>query len=745
MSSATTRTPYGMFWTPIFYGTAPLLDGCHTDGSSVFLSALSKVQAVGGRACWNLAGGVSNYKDPTTSAFSLAMWKSKVSAQAHVASAITIVNQLIDDGTILAFEMLDDLKPGTSVYPGGVPTAADLDDMAQYAKSFWSRLPCAVRADNLYLQGIAPPSGYTYLDFGWAQWKSSDGAPQANFQSNVNAGFACGLGLMTGFNILNGGSGDDPAWRYQPGTPPKYGMSPKEITDVADAFSQMSTAIGILGWQYLNSTDGTPSYYNLTSIQTSLSYLAGKAVGRPMGPLNTRGLSQGTQPVVVGGQWGVIGNVTVYRTSTAGFINVTYPTGIGAQNLLCAVLYSRDASSKSWVLPSGWVEGQTISGTSQQGGQLCLFYKAATGAETGSQRFDLSGPGGGGIALTAGMFCISGNSTSGVSQLVSAVGSARSWSGGTANMGPVPGITSTISDALVLIVAAKTNDFNNGDPVPDATMSATTGNSQSWNRLFLSTNVSGDDVGVLCDYAFTSGLPSITTKSWTQLVGATSTSASSGPGCGFMMAFAPYRIITGTPPNITELSNFGLTVQSTYSITFVSSGSTPITWSLTTGPSNATLNTSTGQLNWTALSAGTYLFGIQAVNSFGTDQDSMLATVATSSATTTSGGTGPAIVHPTDRTVSAHDLISFLAQATSSNRNNVVTYGFAPGAPAGAFIDTVTGQFLWMPSEEQGPGVYPIVLTATDGVLASASTFTVTVQDVPWSREHGHPNRFQRY
>lgn len=741
MSSATTRTPYGMFWQPVYYGTTPMLDGCHTDGGN-FLSGLSTVQAANARTFINIAGGSSFYKDPSTSAFSLAMWISRLSSQAARTNT-TQMNSLIDDGTIVSFHMLDDLKPGSSVFPGGVPSFADLETMAQRAKSIFSRLPCSVRADNVYLQSIAGASGYTYMDFGWAQWSSSAGSPQPYFQNNVNAGFACGLGTMCGFNLLDGGSGNEAAWRFSPGQASKFGMSPNEITAVADGFSQMSTAIGNLGWQYLNSTDGTPSYYNKTSIQTALTYLASKAVGRVMGPLTTRGLSQGTQPVVVGGQWGVIGSVNGNRTGAPASMNITYPTGIGSQNLIVSLLYLRDSSIRSALLPFGWSEAKAISGNSLQGGQLCAFYKVATGSETGSQTFSFSGPGGATGSVIGKMFVLSGNSTSGVSQVVAGVGSAHSWSAGTSNMGPVPGVTSAISDALILFVAGKTNDFNNGDPVPDATMSATTGDSQSWNRLFLSTNLSGDDTGLLCDYAFTTGLPSITTKSWTQITGGGSNA--SGAGCGFALAFAPYRIISGTPPNITELLDFGITVQSTLSLTFGSSGSTPITWSLTTKPSNATLNASTGQLNWTPLSAGTYLFNVQAVNSFGTDTASMIATATTSSATTTSGGTAPSIVNPGDRTVKAHDLISFLAVATSSNTANILTYGLAPGAPAGAFLDAVTGQFIWLPSEEQGPGVYPIILTATDGVLASASTFTITVQDVPWTREHGHTNRFQRY
>src|SRR5207249_83358 len=55
-----------------------------------------------------------------------------------------------------------------------------------------------------------------------------------------------------------------------------------------------------------------------------------------------------------------------------------------------------------------------------------------------------------------------------------------------------------------------------------------------------------------------------------------------------------------------------------------------------------------------------------------------------------------------------------------------------PGAPTGATIDPNNGVFSWTPSEEQGPGVYPITVRVTDTgnpAKSAARTFTVTVND----------------
>lgn len=746
MSSATTRMVYGMFWQPTYYGTAPLKDGSHTDGGA-YATGVSVLGSAGARSCLNLVGGSSFYKDPATSAFSLAMWISRFSSQA---SRITpeLMNTWIDTGAVLSLHMLDDLKPGSPVFPGGVPNGANLDEMAKRVKSVFTRLPCSVRADNVYLASIAPGPGskYTWLDFGWAQWIWTQGAPLAYFQNNINAGLQCGLGTMLGWNLLDGGQGNDPAWQFRPGNSLKFGMNPTEIRAVADAASQVTMHLGAIGWQYLNSTDGTPSYYNKPEIYSAHEYLASKLIGRVASPVSTRGLSTGSAAVVVG-SWGLVGSVTENRTGDPTFMNVTYPSGLSAGNLICCIVYSRDGSAKSSLQPSGWSTAKAISGTSKQGGQLVMYYKFATGLETGSQRFDFSGTGGGGMAMMAEMFGVSGNTDSSLSFVLAGTGSARSWVG-SSNMGPVPGMTSTNSDPLILVVAAKTNDFNSGDPPAKTVMSATTGDDESWTRLLLVTHSSGDDAGLLCDYMFTLGLASVETKQWSQVSNAGSNT--SGPGCGFMVAFAPYRVFTGAPPSIVDLTDTGVVLNSLFSMTLVSGGSTPITWSVTTGPSNVTLGLSTGLVNWTPLSAGTFQLGFKAVNSWGSDTAGLFVTVANpSSVTTVSGSTvtispAPVIDYPGDRTVRAHDLVSFIATATDAD-SEVLTFGLDPSSPSGTFIDQQSGQFLWMPSEEQAPGVYPIILTASDGVNQSRSTFTVTVQDVPWTREHGFTNRFRRF
>jgi hypothetical protein len=71
--------------------------------------------------------------------------------------------------------------------------------------------------------------------------------------------------------------------------------------------------------------------------------------------------------------------------------------------------------------------------------------------------------------------------------------------------------------------------------------------------------------------------------------------------------------------------------------------------------------------------------------------------------------------------------LNFTAQTSGSN----LVISLAPGAPAGATIDPITGAFSWTPTEQQGPGVYDItvLVNQTGNNLAplAQSTFTVEV------------------
>ena len=74
--------------------------------------------------------------------------------------------------------------------------------------------------------------------------------------------------------------------------------------------------------------------------------------------------------------------------------------------------------------------------------------------------------------------------------------------------------------------------------------------------------------------------------------------------------------------------------------------------------------------------------------------------------------------------------LTFTASASDEDKPDQVLEFSLEDAPEGASIDPDTGVFSWEPTEEQGPGVYFIVVCVTDGVDSTCETIPVTVNEV---------------
>ncbi len=74
--------------------------------------------------------------------------------------------------------------------------------------------------------------------------------------------------------------------------------------------------------------------------------------------------------------------------------------------------------------------------------------------------------------------------------------------------------------------------------------------------------------------------------------------------------------------------------------------------------------------------------------------------------------------------------LTFTASASDEDKPDQVLEFSLEDAPEGASIDADTGVFSWEPTEEQGPGVYFIVVCVTDGVDSTCETIPVTVNEV---------------
>ncbi len=98
------------------------------------------------------------------------------------------------------------------------------------------------------------------------------------------------------------------------------------------------------------------------------------------------------------------------------------------------------------------------------------------------------------------------------------------------------------------------------------------------------------------------------------------------------------------------------------------------------------------------------------------------------------GNIYPELPAISNKTVNEGSLLAFTVQGTDSDvPRQTLTFSLAPGAPAGASIDPVTGDFTWTPTEAQGPGVYYLTVRVTDSGVprrTTQQTFSVTVNEV---------------
>jgi hypothetical protein len=157
-----------------------------------------------------------------------------------------------------------------------------------------------------------------------------------------------------------------------------------------------------------------------------------------------------------------------------------------------------------------------------------------------------------------------------------------------------------------------------------------------------------------------------------------------------------------------------------------------LTYSLVGAPGGAAIDADSGAFTWTPTEAqgpGSYPFTVKVCDSGAPALcDSEDITVAVSEV-----NAAPALAAIGDKTVAELSLLSFTAKAADADLPaNGLTYTLI-GAPGGAAIDADSGAFTWTPSEEQGPGSYPLTVKACDNgapAQCDSEDITLTVSEV---------------
>lgn len=183
--------------------------------------------------------------------------------------------------------------------------------------------------------------------------------------------------------------------------------------------------------------------------------------------------------------------------------------------------------------------------------------------------------------------------------------------------------------------------------------------------------------------------------------------------------FSTSAQVTPTAPSITTTTLTSMTNGNPYSQTLATTGTTPMTFAVTSGtlPSWMTLNTSTGSLSGTPNATGAYDFTITATNSVGS------STPRRFQGTVGASGTAPSITTTTLPAMTQNQAYDSGAMVVTGS--TPITFGISAGTiPAGLSINSSTGAISGTPT---GSGAYNFTVQGTNDFGNDTQQFTGTI------------------
>lgn len=157
-----------------------------------------------------------------------------------------------------------------------------------------------------------------------------------------------------------------------------------------------------------------------------------------------------------------------------------------------------------------------------------------------------------------------------------------------------------------------------------------------------------------------------------------------------------------------------------------------LTYSLSNAPSGATIGAASGVFNWTPTEAqgpGLYNLSVLVTDSSAPPQSD----AKSFSITVNETNAAPSLtVPPTQNVV---ELAGWTATNSATDADlpaNLLMFGLVSG-PTGLTLNPLTGVMTWTPSEEQGPGSYPVTVRVFDNgspALSDTNSFTINVSEL---------------
>ncbi len=218
-------------------------------------------------------------------------------------------------------------------------------------------------------------------------------------------------------------------------------------------------------------------------------------------------------------------------------------------------------------------------------------------------------------------------------------------------------------------------------------------------------------------HTYTSGGPFVATLTVTDNLGAQSTNT---------------VLVKALKPNILPIANISpdkISGPAPLDVTFFATGSYDPDGSL----GNFRWDFSDGNQYWGATAYNTfYTNGVHTAqltvyDNYGGTASETITIIVTSS------NIAPILAHIGNKSINELDTLTFTATATDADLPpQSLTFSLGAGAPAGASI-APDGVFSWTPTEQQGPGQYPITVVVTDNgqpALTDSETIQVNVHEV---------------
>ncbi|MEK6801410.1 MAG: putative Ig domain-containing protein [Nitrospirota bacterium] len=143
-------------------------------------------------------------------------------------------------------------------------------------------------------------------------------------------------------------------------------------------------------------------------------------------------------------------------------------------------------------------------------------------------------------------------------------------------------------------------------------------------------------------------------------------------------------------------------------------------------PTGATFNTATREFAWTPSEGqgpGTYDITFSVTDSFATASETITITV-------NEVNVAPVLEPIGNKSVIEETELRFTIGGSDVDVPAQTLVYSATGLPAGATFDPATREFVWTPTDTQGPNTYDVIFSVTDGVVTTSELITITVTEV---------------